>query len=133
MKPPKVDWEEAKRLENEDFVVRVNRLPLRFPRFSVSISGKTGDGRDSRFVPVRWEGQGQITVLPIVGKLIPLIEQAQAFIQVELQVAEDRKIDDMQDRETHRDQQAERFGPQKRPGLKELSKRDALVKKLYGH
>lgn len=121
---PRVNWEDDKIFENETCIVQVSKLPLRYPKYSVSLGAKNRDGKPMRFIPVFKEGQGLVRVRPILADLRELIDQAESYIQWELQKAEDCKVDDMQRREVDREYRASRGGPQQRPGLKELSKRD---------
>lgn len=117
---PRAEWQDDRSFENDHFVVHVSKLPLRVPKFSVSISAKSFDGRPMRFIPVKAEGQGIVKVRPILADLIELIDTAENYLQKQLQLAEDIRIDEMQQREAQRMPK----GNQPRPGLKELSKRD---------
>jgi hypothetical protein len=117
---PRAEWETDRSFENDQFVVQVNKLPLKVPKFSVSISAKSSQGRPMRFIPVRSEGQGIVRVRPILADLRELIDAAESYLQKQLQLAEDIKIDEMQQRELRKQPK----GQEVRPGLKELSKRD---------
>jgi mRNA-degrading endonuclease toxin of MazEF toxin-antitoxin module len=123
---PRVEWQEDKTFENDFFIVQVSRLPLRVPKFSVSISAKNFDGRPMRFIPVKAEGQGIVRVRPILADLIELIDTAESYLQKQLQLAEDLRIDEMQQREAR----SMPNGNQPRPGLKELSKRDNVKRQM---
>lgn len=117
---PRAEWESDRTFENDQFVVQVSKLTMRVPKFSVSISAKSFDGRPMRFIPVKAEGQGIVRVRPILADLLQLIDEAESYLQRQLQLAEDARIDEMQERESR----SVPRGNQPRPGLKELSKRD---------
>jgi hypothetical protein len=117
---PRIQWEDDKTFENDTHVVQVSKLPLRNPKFSISISGKNRDGKPVRFMPVYGDGQGTIVVRPVLADLRELLDSAEAHIQRQLQWAEDERIEADQQRAAR-----DKGRDQKRPGLKELSKRDA--------
>lgn len=120
-------WEDDEVFENETHIVRVSKLSLRSPKFSLSISGKNREGKPMRFMPVYGEGQGIISVRPVLADLRELLDSAEAYIQSQLQLAEDARID-AEIRRAERDKGQN----QKRPGLKELSKRDARRRLVEG-
>jgi hypothetical protein len=118
---PRVNWEVVKFFENQSFLVEISKLPLRYPKFSISISGRNRGGNPGRFIPVTGSASnGVFTVRPILADLRELIDSAENYIQRELQRSEDQRIDDAEARA----RKNESRGPQQRPGLKELSKRD---------
>jgi hypothetical protein len=97
----KVDWIEDRVFERDGIKVVVQKLPLRWPRYSVFVGVDKGE-HVSRFMPLRSSGQGRITVDRISNTVAELLLEAEEYVQGELQYLEDTKIERVQDREfTH--------------------------------
>jgi hypothetical protein len=94
-----VQWIVDKQFAADDgLTVQVNKLPLRWPRFSiiVGILRVNGDEQSvSRYMPIMsaGRGQGKIVINPIASKLMELLTQAQDYIQSELQRLEDSALE----------------------------------------
>jgi hypothetical protein len=86
---PKVDWVEDRKFEREEIFVQVNRLPLRRPRFSLSVGRTMDEDRISRYFPLRSSGQGKIEIERISHILSTLLAEAEDYVQSELQYNED--------------------------------------------
>lgn len=94
-KKPEVSWEHAALFQEqngkmEGLAVRVQKLPLRFPRYSLEV-GRVRDGKFQRYISpqVRVES-GQVNLTPLnLEALNRLIAEAEHFIYTQMQTTED--------------------------------------------
>jgi len=96
---PRVEWVVDKSFEKDGVTVQVNKLPLRRPRYSVSV-GRTMEKGTSKFMALRSEGKGQISILKVSGTAYELLCEAEDYVQSELQYAEDQWVETQQHFET---------------------------------
>lgn len=113
---PKAEWEHEKTFERNGVVLQLQRLPLRWPRFSYTIcvrGGKEGD-KIMRFIPVRGQGQGKIKVESLAATIHDLVAEVEEYVSEQLQKLEDTKIENQQ---TFEQRTIHRESPRYRPGL----------------
>lgn len=84
-------WIDAKTFEDGDYAVRVQKLDVRAPRFSISI-GRQREGKFIPHLPVMTEGQGKVTVQSLYAKIGLLVQQAEVWIQEQVQRHEDERL-----------------------------------------
>ena len=122
---PKVEWISDKEFKNECFIVRVNKLPIRNAKYSISISYLTDKDRESRFIPMKSSGQGKIVLDSPMDKLFQLISQAESYIETELQRLEDYRIEQLEGREKR---DLDRGKPKQKRGIKAWGQADKAAK-----
>lgn len=115
---PRVDWIHARTFRDKDLVVHVNKLPLRYPKYSIVIAVDKKE-RESKFLPISKVGQGMIST--DVSRIMNLLSEADEFIRSEMQAQEDQVIADRLERE-QRD--LDRGKPKPKMGLKAWGRRD---------
>lgn len=109
------NWIKDRVFENNDYVVVVNKLPLRRPKFSISIGVRRGE-RLHNFIPIQTTGHGfgKIGVVQFASPLYQMLTEAQEYIQSESQRTEDEEIQAKIDREA---QQMNKTKPKQIAGL----------------
>ena len=95
----RLDWTLDVAFFDEEISVSVNKLPLRRPRFSVSVSCDRGE-RPSRFLPVQSSiDLGKATMTSFADRVHKLLQLAETHIAETLQAVADEEIEQKLDRE----------------------------------
>jgi hypothetical protein len=121
------DWVPDKTFENDEFAVQVNKLPLRWPRFSLTINAKGKDGKLTRFLAVRANGQGKVAVQPFADSIASLLRDVEGYVEKQLQAVEDSSITMKQDREF---KNISKDHPKQQKGLKQWGKHDKIKRDM---
>ncbi len=90
---PTVEWVTDRTIENDEYIVQINKLPLEWPRFSFSISTKAKAGKLSKFVSVRARinsATHKIELNPFVDNLIAILEEVEKYIEGEYEKIRER-------------------------------------------
>lgn len=96
------EWEVVKTFEDAatGLRVEVSRLPLRFPKFNLSVLGRRGDGSFGRFLQVDARVENAVAVVAYHGQVVGrLLDEATLYVQGRLQEVEDEEIRHKQERE----------------------------------
>jgi hypothetical protein len=115
MMPSKVEWVEDKRFERDGLCVTVQKLPLRWPRYSIAVGIARDANYVARYMPVRVTGKGKLVLVnPVSQVLTNLMVEAEEYILSELQYLEDLVIEARQSQEQ---QEIGKDKPRPRVGL----------------
>lgn len=94
MQGNRVDWEIVKDFRDSEtgLTVQVSKLPLRRPKFNLSI-GVFRDGKLQRFISPSVHTENAVVKVAANGmKLARLVDEATLYVQEQLQVIEDEEI-----------------------------------------
>lgn len=118
----KKEWVEDRVFEDQGMVVRVLRLSLGRPRFSIEVGARVRDRNNTTFVGRRFavmtSGTGKIQIENRINTevLSHLIKEAEEYVLTEAQASEDAYIERLQAREQRRQPRQ----PRQHAGLKRL-------------
>jgi hypothetical protein len=100
---PRVEWQQDESFSDEGLVVQVNRLPLRRPRFSISVSFEKDGGHPSRFLPVQSSVElGRVVMTDFADRVHALLQLAESHIFQQLQAcAEQEQADRIAREQSH--------------------------------
>lgn len=90
---PRVEWETDETFRDEDIIVQVNCLPLRRPRFSISISFERDGGHPSRYIPVKSSVDlGKVQMTDFADRVHALLQLAESHVFQRLQAASEAEL-----------------------------------------
>lgn len=115
---PKITWKIVKEFEENSVVVQVSASDTARPRYTYRI-GRRGENGLIPYLQAFVEGQGAVKVRSLVDTIAKLLDEAEQYVQIEAQRAEDEWIAKRIERD---ERGAARDGKKKRKaGYKDVS------------